>query len=129
MVRAQRTNQPFVLAFVDVDGLKGTNDSLGHVAGDDLLRHAVEMIRAHLRSYDLIIRYGGDEFLCALPDVTMAEAARRFSLVNADLKATYQASVSTGLTELAADDLLEDLIGRADEAMYRDRQNPRSAGA
>ncbi|MFN2471168.1 MAG: diguanylate cyclase domain-containing protein [Gaiellaceae bacterium] len=129
IARAKRTKQPLALAFVDVVGLKGTNDSLGHAAGDQLLRATADSIRAHLRSYDLIVRFGGDEFLCALLDVTMAEAAKRFSLVNADLAATHQASVTVGLTELAADDALEDLIARADEAMYRERRQPQSAGA
>jgi diguanylate cyclase (GGDEF)-like protein len=128
IARAKRTKQPFTLAFVDVDGLKGTNDSLGHVAGDQLLRRTIDSIRAHLRSYDLIVRFGGDEFLCALLDVTMAQGAERFSLVKADLAATEQASVTVGLSELEADDALEDLIARADEAMYRERRS-RSAGA
>jgi len=129
IARAKRTKQPFVLAFVDVDDLKGTNDSLGHAAGDQLLRETADSIRSHFRDYDLIVRFGGDEFLCALIDVTMAEAATRFSLVNADLAATHQASVTVGLTVLEADDAVEDLIARADEAMYRERQQPRSAGA
>jgi diguanylate cyclase (GGDEF)-like protein len=126
--RAKRTQQPFTLAFVDVDNLKATNDALGHAAGDQLLRDATNAIRAHLRSYDLIIRYGGDEFVCALPDVTMPQAAKRFSLVNADLSRLDQASVSVGIAELHADDAPEDLIARADQAMYRQRRQARSAG-
>ncbi len=128
LARAKRTKRPFTLAFVDVDGLKETNDSLGHGAGDQLLRKTAESIRAHLRPYDLIIRFGGDEFLCALLDVSIAEAAKRFSLVNADL-AAHQASVTVGLAELEADDGVADLIKRADEAMYRERKAPRSPGA
>lgn len=54
------------LAFIDVDNLKAKNDSLGHPAGDKLLRDTADSIRAHLRSYDLLIRFGGDEFLCGL---------------------------------------------------------------
>ena len=129
LARAKRTKRSFTLAFVDVDDLKGTNDSLGHAAGDQLLRATADAIRAHLRSYDLIIRFGGDEFLCALLDLTMAEAAKRFSLVNADLAATQKASVTVGLTELEADDALEDLIARADAAMYRERQQSQAARA
>ncbi|MCA1699187.1 MAG: GGDEF domain-containing protein [Actinobacteria bacterium] len=129
LARAKRTKQAFALAFVDVDDLKGTNDSLGHAAGDQLLRETANAIRAHLRSYDLIIRYGGDEFLCALVSVTSAEAAKRFSLVNADLAATHQASVTVGLTELEADDALKDLIARADQALYNQRQQPQSGSA
>ena len=127
--RAKRAKQRFVLAFVDVDDLKGTNDSLGHAAGDELLRETADSIKGRLRSYDLIIRVGGDEFLCALVDVTMAEAHQRFSLVNADLAATQQASVTVGFAGLEADDALGDFIARADEAMYSERQQPRSADA
>jgi GGDEF domain-containing protein len=58
----------------------------------------------------------------------MAEAAKRFSLVNADLEAEHQASVTVGLAELEADDALADLIARADAAMYSERQQQQSAG-
>jgi diguanylate cyclase (GGDEF)-like protein len=112
VARAKRTKQPFALVFFDVDGLKAMNDSRGHSAGDQLLRATVKSIRAHLRSYDVIIRFGGDEFLCGLADVTIADAATRFSLVNADLAAARQASVTVGVAELEPDDALEDLIAQ-----------------
>jgi len=127
VARAKRTQQLLTLAFADVDRLKETNDSSGHIAGDRLLRTTADAIRTHLRSYDLIIRYGGDEFVCALIDMTMAQAAERFSLVNTDL-AAQQASVTVGLGELRADDALEDLIARADKALYEQRQRRRSPG-
>ena len=117
-------SQPFTLAFIDVDGLKGVNDSLGHTAGDQLLRATASAIRARLRPYDVIVRYGGDEFLCGLLDLDMAAAAERFELVKADLAATQQASVTIGLAEVEADDALEELIARADEALYRERERP-----
>jgi GGDEF domain-containing protein len=60
VARASRTKRPFVLAFIDVDDLKAINDSHGHAAGDRLLRQIGESLRAHLRSYDLLVRYGGD---------------------------------------------------------------------
>jgi diguanylate cyclase (GGDEF)-like protein len=123
--RAKRTNRPLVLAFVDVDGLKATNDSLGHAAGDQLLRQVVEACRACFRSYDLIVRYGGDEFVCSLMDLSFGQAAKRFSFIETDLSAAHQASISVGLAELEQDDSLEDLIERADEALYKERnQHP-----
>ncbi len=129
VARATRTKQPFVLAFVDVDKLKATNGTLGHAVGDQRLRQTVALTRAHLRSYDLIIRIGGDEFLCALLDVTMDQASERFSLVNADLAAAQQGSTTVGLAELQPDDAVKDLIERADEAMYTERrQTPRDRG-
>lgn len=122
LVRAKRTKQPFVLAFIDVDDLKATNDSRGHAAGDQLLYEAVEAVRGHIRSYDLVVRYGGDEFLCGLTNLSLAEAAERFALVNADLAANRRASVTAGFAELRAQDRLDDLVERADEAMYRARE-------
>ena len=127
LARAKRTSQPFVLAFVDVNELKRTNDSAGHTAGDLLLRATADAIRSHLRVYDLIVRFGGDEFLCGVTDLSIQDAAQRFSLVNAQLAATHQASIAVGLAELRTDDALEDLIARADEAMYRERKRMRSA--
>ena len=122
IARAMRTNQPLTLAFIDVDGLKATNDSLGHAAGDRLLRQVVETMRANLRSFDLIVRYGGDEFLCSLPDLSIEDTAKRFRVVNADL-AMQNASVTFGLAELqAANDSLEALVARADAALYRARE-------
>ncbi len=120
--RAKRTKQTFVLAFIDVDGLKATNDSLGHIAGDQLLRQVVDTIRGHVRSYDLIVRYGGDEFLCGFLDVDMAEAVERFALVNADLAAIRQASVTAGIAQLDAHDGLEDLIQRGRSVVSRARK-------
>jgi len=124
--KAQRTRQPFVLAFVDVDSLKATNDSHGHAAGDQRLRETAEAIRGRLRSYDLIIRFGGDEFVCALPDLTMVEAAERFALIEADLMAANQ-RITVGMAEVESDDALEDLIARADAVMYSKRKQQRSA--
>jgi len=123
MARARRTAQRLVLAFVDVNGLKAINDSRGHTAGDRVLREVVATLRARLRSYDLIIRFGGDEFLCAIPGVTMAEAAERLAAVNTTLATSpEQGSVTTGLAELQPNDSFEDLIARADAALYRQRQ-------
>jgi diguanylate cyclase (GGDEF)-like protein len=121
ILKAKRTSEPLTLAFVDVDNLKGTNDSLGHAAGDRLLRETAGTIRGRLRSYDLIVRFGGDEFVCGLADMTLQDASKRFELVNADLEAGG-ASVTVGLAELGDDDKLAELIARADEAMYRKRQ-------
>lgn len=126
MERAKRTNKSLVLAFVDVDGLKRKNDSAGHLEGDKLLRQVVETVRTHLRNYDLIVRFGGDEFVCAILDVSSPEAIKRFEAVNVDLKEAADASVTVGLAERLAEDSLEDLIGRADEDLYKQRRPPPS---
>lgn len=127
VARARRTETPLAVAFVDVDGLKKKNDSEGHAAGDQLLCEVANSIRNHFRPYDLIVRYGGDEFVCALFDMEIEEAAERFSLVSADLE-KQQASVTVGLASHAADDDLASLLARADSAMYEERRQRRAGG-
>lgn len=117
--RAKRTRHSFVLAFIDVDGLKATNDSLGHAAGDALLLAVVQAIRDQLRSYDLIARFGGDEFVCAVLDLDLETTVQRFTQAAAAL--TNGASFTVGLAELRKGDSLTDLIARADEALYAKR--------
>lgn len=119
---AKRMSRSLVLAFVDVDGLKATNDSEGHVAGDARLRSTAESMRAQLRSYDLIVRFGGDEFVCALADVSLPEATKRFESVRTTMLENDLGSISVGLAELQADDSLEGLIARADKALYEERE-------
>jgi len=129
IARARRTDQPLVLAFIDVDHLKVINDTNGHAAGDRMLLEVATTLRAELRSYDLIFRYGGDEFVCALSGPTMAEARHRLSQVNTVLAAAPEhGSVTVGLAELQPDDLVEELVARADAALYRERQQQRCTG-
>jgi diguanylate cyclase (GGDEF)-like protein len=121
--RADRTGEPMTLAFVDVDDLKGTNDLGGHPAGDRLLRHVADTLRANTRPHDLIIRYGGDEFVCALMGLTSTDAAKRLAMVDAALAAAAEpASITVGLAELEAGESLPSLIRRADDALYRQRR-------
>lgn len=127
IARARRAEQPLVLAFIDVDGLKLVNDSFGHAAGDRLLVEVVVCIRATLRSYDLVIRYGGDEFICVISGLTAAAATERLALVNHALAdAPEHGSVTVGLADLQPVDTIEDLVARADAALYRQRQRTRA---
>ncbi len=121
--RAGRTNAALVLAFIDVDSLKTINDVHGHAAGDRLLRSVVRMLGEKLRLYDRIVRYGGDEFVCALSDMTEADAAARLTEVNASLLAAASdpGSITFGLAAMVAGDTVDTLIERADRALYRKR--------
>jgi diguanylate cyclase (GGDEF)-like protein len=125
--RARRAGAKLVIAFVDVDGLKEVNDSRGHLAGDALLRLVGETVRANVRAYDVIVRYGGDELLCAMPNLTAAEATSRFAKIAAALRsADSDHSVTFGIAEAEAADSVDDMIKRADAALLaarRSRQN------
>ena len=91
--RARRTQTSLVLIFVDVDGLKKVNDSEGHTSGDQLLRRFTTTLQAHIRPYDVVVRYGGDEFLCAMPNLTLDAARERIERVAAAFAARRSAPV------------------------------------
>jgi diguanylate cyclase (GGDEF)-like protein len=118
MDRALRSDGRLVMAFVDVDGLKSVNDRQGHAAGDALLRAVAAAIQANLRSYDPIVRFGGDEFVCALSETDLDAARGRFEDIAETLAESAQSgSISVGLAELRPDDSLEGLVARADAAL------------
>jgi diguanylate cyclase (GGDEF)-like protein len=124
--RARRSDGRLVLALVDVDGLKAINDVQGHAVGDQLLPDVAVALRTGLRSYDLVVRYGGDEFLCALPGTDIEGARRRIDEVARNLtKSSPNASASVGLAVLADPDTLDELIVRADAALYAGRRGAR----
>jgi diguanylate cyclase (GGDEF)-like protein len=114
-----------VVAYVDVIGLKTLNDSEGHHAGDRLLQRVVALIKKQLRSYDLIIRMGGDEFLCVVSTISLSDARARFSAIDKALAvASGPGAIRSGFAELQPDESAEDLIARADgELVERRRAN------
>jgi len=117
--RARRLERRFVLAVLDVDELKDVNDRAGHAAGDALLRDVAIAITSTLRSYDITVRWGGDEFVCAMSDVTLDIAAERIAEIQHTLNARNPtASISAGQADLRNNDTLDSLIARADAALY-----------
>jgi diguanylate cyclase (GGDEF)-like protein len=122
--RARHGDGRLVLAFVDIDELKRINDSQGHAAGDAVIRDVVTAIHTHVRSYDPVVRVGGDEFVCALADCTPEEAAQRFQSIVATIQLTQpDASISVGLAALRPEDTLEQLVARGDRALYEVKLN------
>jgi diguanylate cyclase (GGDEF)-like protein len=113
--RARRFTGRLVVAYVDVVGLKAVNDLHGHAAGDQLLQRAVRAIREQLRSYDLIVRVGGDEFVCVLSGANLEEARERFALVRDALAADPEpCEIKVGFADLKAEESAARLVERAD---------------
>ena len=124
--RAHRACESLIVAYVDVDHLKNVNDARGHAAGDQLLRQVARCLRNGLRSYDVIVRYGGDEFVCGLPGALAEDTRRRLGEVLSTLAELGEgASLSFGLAELRANETLDQVLARADRQMYEDRAEQR----
>jgi diguanylate cyclase (GGDEF)-like protein/PAS domain S-box-containing protein len=127
MERAQRCGHSMGAMMLDVDGLKKVNDSLGHRAGDEVLRALGEVIRESVRGYEIAARYGGDEFVVVLPetDLVGAEAAAQRLRDNLDVHNRMNPSatpVRVSIGVAAADSHFDRLLDDADHAMYASRR-------
>lgn len=124
--RSRRSGGHLAFAYCDVDGLKQVNDEKGHAAGDAHLKGLAAAIRSRLRSYDPVVRMGGDEFVCALSEIDLEQASRIFHDVQDILaKRRDGASVSFGLAALRPDDDLTTLLERSDHALREARPTAR----
>jgi diguanylate cyclase (GGDEF)-like protein len=117
LARARREKSTLAIGFIDADGLKHANDTLGHAAGDQLLKEVSAGLRSRLRGSDFVFRYGGDEFVCVMPGAHSGDAAAVLTDVQAHLR-LHGRSFSLGIAEFLPADTAVTLLGRADEALY-----------
>ncbi len=128
---------PFALIMLDVDYFKRYNDLYGHQAGDDCLAKVADVLKSSVRTpADLVARYGGEEFVVVLPTASLDEAALVAERIRASLHATalpHRASevsktvtVSMGIAVSGSSDSAASIIARADEALYRAKQQGRN---
>ncbi|MGH8641265.1 MAG: GGDEF domain-containing protein, partial [Burkholderiales bacterium] len=132
---ARRYNRILSLLMVDSDHLKQMNDTHGHEAGDRLIKHIVGSIRSALRTTDVVARYGGDEFVCLLPETGATGAAIVAERLRYHLERTpvdigttsVPSTVSIGIASFPAHGAnLETLAKNADRALYTSKAQGRN---
>lgn len=135
--RSRRNHRPVAVLYVDLDRFKAINDTLGHEAGDEVLRTVTARMRDALRPDDLLGRWGGDEFVVLLPTIALEQALliadrvrRAISSVPIALSdgraTTITASVGCAIT---TDETIDGVLGRADSAMYDAKRSGDAVGA
>ena len=130
-----RRKHACAVMMVDLDKFKSINDKYGHLVGDNALIGIAHYLMAHLRPYDKVFRYGGDEFLVCLPDTDEKAAYDIASRLVEELaslsfeaegKGKFHITVTFGLTTLALDVPVEQSIDRADKALYVAKEQGRN---
>lgn len=123
--RSRRYDLPFTVAYIDLDNFKDVNDRLGHQTGDELLLVVVATIRSHIRTTDILSRFGGDEFVILLPETHGSAAGTFLNKLHEHLNVAmtehfWPVSFSIGAaTYLQPPTSIDDVIHQADDLMYQ----------
>jgi len=127
----ERGNPHFSFCILDIDDFKSVNDTYGHLTGDMVLRTLAQAIQEDIREEDYLARYGGDEFIlilaypCIADAVLCAQRIRKLSenLSFQDLPESFQVTISIGVTVFQPFESVDNLLTRADHALYRAKAN------
>jgi diguanylate cyclase (GGDEF)-like protein len=130
--KSKQYREKISICFIDINGLKDVNDTLGHNAGDELIKTSMDILKSSIRDIDFIIRLGGDEFLIVFPR-TEAKGAEEiwdravigFNRINSEDNREYLISISHGIAEYTpqAKNYLDELISEADKKMYDEKRD------
>ena len=132
MSRSTRNGHPLTILALDLDGLKQINDRFGHPAGDELIKSFAQRLNKVIRGSDLAVRLGGDEFLVLLPECKPEGVHQVLSRLSGLRVECYgqlvDVSFSAGWTNFAPSESADELLRRADDALYVNKRAPRKPG-
>jgi diguanylate cyclase (GGDEF)-like protein len=133
--RSRRNKQPLTLVMIDIDHFKGVNDRYGHAAGDMVLAMVAEACRKHIRSIDVLARFGGEEFIILLMDASLDAARTVVSRVHQGIAGSHTTTIKGDVSVTASFGIatidvgavdLETAIRLADEALYEAKNSGRN---
>jgi|GEM_PF-5819293 len=131
IARVTRHSSPMALIMFDIDHFKSINDLFGHDVGDDVLKDIAKVIQLNIRKTDIFARWGGEEFIILTPETTeenveiLAEKLR-YAIENYDFGLPQKITASFGVTQYIGGETSEQIIKRADKAMYQAKENGRN---
>jgi len=128
--RAKRLKNNLGCIMLDIDHFKSINDKYGHLTGDEVLKEISLRLRNSIRIYDVLGRYGGEEFLIVLPDTDFENAKSLAERIRDKIKekliANIRVTISLGITSIQEkDETINDMIKRTDEALYKAKNSGR----
>ena len=132
--RCRRRDAPLSFIFCDIDHFKAINDNYGHGTGDDVLKHFSSLIKANIRAYDSVWRWGGEEFLIQLPETDTLKAGDIANKLRRiieqsdffDSRQKIHLTASFGVAQILPDEEIDDLIARIDKLLYRAKNQGRN---
>ncbi len=129
--RSQNEGAPLTLIMMDVDKFKKINDTYGHEQGDQVLKVITRVAKDMMRTSDLLVRWGGEEFLVVAPNTDAAQGLAlaesiRLEIEKTPIEGCHTVTVSMGVSQIAAGESIEGALGRADAALYRAKETGRN---
>jgi diguanylate cyclase (GGDEF)-like protein len=129
--RAARYNRPLSIVMLDLDHFKEINDRNGHLTGDRVLRSVAQTLQGQMRNTDILMRWGGEEFIVISVETEEAEARRLAERLRAALEASpnqnnVRPTGSFGITQLQDDDTFDSFLRRVDDKLYEAKSSGRN---
>lgn len=135
--RAKRFDRPLSIIMLDLDLLRNINNTYGHLAGDEVLIGIAHILKKMVREYDVVARFGGEEFIIMLPETTVKQSFERAEMIRREIESaafiiptsvvSIKATISLGLAERESfTQTAEEIIHNADAALYHSKLNGRN---